>query len=64
MARVFLSTMIYWYRTCSITSWAIWQSAIEYWNQGQHHVLALGVAGFLSGPLVYAIRALVRRLRR
>ena len=48
----------------TITSWAIWQSAIEYWNQGQHHVLALGVAGFLSGPLVYGIRAVVRRLRR
>jgi amino acid transporter len=50
--------------TVAITTWAIWQSAVEYWNQGQFRVLWLGLAGFLSGPLIYGVRALVRRLRR
>jgi amino acid transporter len=49
--------------TVAITTWAIWQSAVEYWNQGQIRVLWLGLAGFLSGPSIYAVRALVRRLR-
>lgn len=46
-----------------LSFWALGQSARENWSAGNLRVLALGVIGLLSGPLLYGIKALLRRRR-
>ncbi len=46
-----------------ITVWAIVWSVRENVLEGRWHVLALGFAGILSGPVIYVVRAIVRRVR-
>lgn len=47
----------------TLSGWALWQSTRENWAADNLRVLALGLCGLLSGPLVYALKLLLRRLR-